>query len=261
MSRITMPAVERELRYAVVPLVDVNFRDAQETGDGTWLIEGYAAVFDQRTTLYDGKFGRVTEEIAPGAFSNVLSRIALPETDPNRTLVHLNYVHMQESSIAATDAPGMRGRLTLSEDDRGLKFGARVARDDLDVQRVVPKMRDGIARQASFAFTIADEDPTSNDLPDGRTEDHYRILEVADLFDVCVCPRGAYQQTISTLRSYAAAIGRSPEGEGHPRRSITEGATDVARDEGVPVKDKAPGLAAARARARARLSLIDRSRT
>ncbi|MGE0025712.1 MAG: HK97 family phage prohead protease [Thermoleophilia bacterium] len=267
MHSTTEPAAERELRYAVAPITEVNFRDAAQTGDGTWLIEGYAAVSDKRTVLFDGKFGRVTEEIAPGAFTNVLARMALPPDNPRRTLVHLNYVHDMQASIAATDAPEERGRLTLSEDHVGLRFSAKVARDDIDVQRVVPKMRDGIARQASFAFTIADEDPEQRDLPDGRFEDHYRILEIADLFDVCVCPRGAYQQTISTLRSYAAAIGRSPEaepprlwtpGEGHPRRSVREGAIAVA-----PVEEggvgQSPRLVVARAKARARLALIERT--
>lgn len=261
MSRITAPAAERELRYAVVPLVDVNFRDASETGDGSWLIEGYAAVFDARTVLYDGKFFRVTEDIAPGAFDNVLARISLPADDPTRTLVHLNYQHDMQAAVASTEVTDPIGRLALSTDDRGLAFEARVDREDPDVQRMAVKMRRGITAQASFAFTIAREEATSTDMEDGRTEDHYRILEVGDLYDVCVCARGAYSQTVSQLRSYAAAIGRSPEGEGHPRRSITEGATDVAQHEGVPVKAQAPGLVAARARARARLSLIDRSTT
>lgn len=245
----TMPAAERELRYASVPIVDVSFRDAQATGDGSWIIEGYAALSDERTTLYDGRFYRVTEDIAPGAFQNVLSR---PET-----LVHLNYVHDMQSAVASTDAPGPIGKLHLSEDERGLKFEARVDREDPDVQRMAVKMKRGVAAQASFAFTIADEETVTRTLDDGREEDHYRILEVADLFDVCVCPRGAYQQTVSTLRSYAAAIGRSPEGEGRPRRSEQEGVTDVAHTEGVPEsKQPATRVALARAKARARLHLL-----
>lgn len=255
--RTTQPA-KRELRYAVVPLVDLNFRDAQATGDGSWLIEGYAAVFDQATTLYDGKFFVVREEIARGAFANALARIGLPADDESRTLVHLNYVHDMQAAVASTDAPGPIGRLILGEDERGLRFESRVDREDPDAQRMAVKMRNGIVNQASFAFTIEREQLTTTDLPDGREEDFYRILEVKDLFDVCVCARGAYQQTVSQLRSYAAAIGRSPDGEGHPRRSPEEGASAVARDEGSEGR-RSTRVGLARARARASLSLMERS--
>jgi phage head maturation protease len=135
-----------------------------------------------------------------------------------------------------------------------------VDRDDPDVQRMAVKMRRGVAAQASFAFTIAEEETATRTLPDGRDEDHYRILEVGDLYDVCVCPRGAYQQTVSTLRSYAAAIGRSPEGEGHPRRSEREGATDVAQDGGVPESKQPSRVALAKAKARARLHMLTKDK-
>lgn len=226
----TEPATERAFRYAVAPLTDVNFRDAEATGDGSWLIEGYAAVFDQRTTLYDGNFLRVTEDIDPGFFDGVLERLALPQGDEKRTLVHLNYVHEMPAAVASTDVEGIGG-LSLAADEAGLRFEARVDREDPDAQRMAVKMRRGVANQASFAFTIAREEATTTDLEDGRQQDHYRLLEADELFDVCVCPRGAYQQTISQLRSYAAAIGRSPEGEGRVRRSDHEGADVVVQQE------------------------------
>lgn len=217
----TEPAVERALRYAVAPLTEVNFRDAQATGDGSWLVEGYAAVFDERTTLYDGKFLRVTEEIDPHFFDAVLSR------DP---LVHLNYGHDMQSVVASTRASGVGG-LLLEADERGLRFEARMNRMDPDAQRVAVKMDSEIVDQASFAFTIADEERTTTTLDDGREEDHYRLTVCGDLFDVCVCARGAYQQTVSQLRSYAAAIGRSSDDEGRARRSKQEGAETVVPEE------------------------------
>lgn len=258
MGDLITPAAAPELRYAVVPIRDVVFRDAQATGDGSWLIEGYAAVFDQETVLYDGSFFRVKESIAPGAFSAVLARTALPAGDPNRTLVHLNYVHDMQAAVASTDAPGPIGRLELAQDDVGLRFTARVDREDPDAQRMAVKMRRGVANQASFAFTLERWTATTTDLADGREEDDRRILEVRNLFDVCVCPQGAYAQTVSTLRSLAAAIGRSPEGEGHPRRSDPEGAPAVAEQNARGGGDdtRAKRLAAARARARASLSLM-----
>jgi len=222
----TEPAVERALRYAQVPLTEVNVRDPQGTGDGSWLMEGYAAVFDERTTLFDGQFYRVTEDIDPGAFSGVLERLDLLPGESGRTLVHLNYGHDMQSSVASTDVEGVGG-LQLTSDERGLRFEARVDPQDPDAQRMAVKMRRGVVNQASFAFTIAREENITTDLEDGRTEDHFRILEVGNLFDVCACARGAYQQTVSQLRSYAAAIGRSSSDEGREGRS-PEGPETVA---------------------------------
>ena len=231
MSTDHQPAVERELRYAVTPIQGVTFRDATATGDGSWLVEGYAAVFDQATTLYDGRFYQLDESIAPGAFASVLSRVNLPADDPTRTLVHLNYVHDMQSAVAATDADGPIGRLLLAEDENGLRFTAKIDREDPDALRMAVKMRRGVVRQASFAFTIGSEEVTTTD--DGEREvAHARILEVKNLYDVCVCPQGAYPQTVSTLRSLAAAIGRSPV-EGHPHRP--EGGASTIAETGVVV--------------------------
>lgn len=231
MSTNTQPAAERELRYALTEIQDFNFRDATQTGDGSWLIEGYAAVFDQKTTLYDGRFYRLEESIAPGAFRDVLARVNLTDV-ADRTLVHLNYVHDMQSAVASTDADGPIGRLLLAEDDYGLRFTARIDRDDPDAVRMASKMRRGVVRQASFAFTIDREESYSTEDDTGRETEHARVLAVKDLYDVCVCPQGAYPQTSSILRSLAAAIGRSPDdGEGQLHRPDGGASTIATSDE------------------------------
>src|SRR5437879_3013349 len=95
-----------ELRIAVVPFRAVEFRDATQTGDGSYTIKGHAAVFDQETVLYDGGWWRLREVIEPGAFGPVLGR---------NPLVHLNIGHDMNRSIAATQIDGIGG-LELSED-------------------------------------------------------------------------------------------------------------------------------------------------
>jgi HK97 family phage prohead protease len=213
------PAPERVFRLAVTPIRDVVVRDASETGDGSWTMTGYAAVFEQETVLYDGRWYRLREEIARGAFTraetnptSVLDRVASGEE-----LVHLNYVHEMASAVAATDVALSGdeqlpiGGLELAEDMKGLRFFARIDPDDPDAQRMAVKMRRGVVKQASFAFTIADEMLVEADEHDnGQYDEKWRILEIGHLYDVCACPQGAYSQTESYVRSLtAASLGRA----------------------------------------------------
>lgn len=201
---ITEPA-RRVLRLAVSPVRNVVVRDASASSDGSWTIEGYAAVFEQETVLYDGKWFRVREVISRDAFGNVLSRVGAGDE-----LVHLNHGHNMEAVVAATDIAGIGG-LELSADSHGLRFFARVDAEDPDAIRMAVKMRRGVVAQASFAFTIADEEVTIRDAEDGKEDELWRINEIGSLYDVCVCAQGAYPQTESAIRSLAAASMRVPD--------------------------------------------------
>lgn len=217
MSTVATP----RLRVAVSAVRNVIVRDASGTGDGSWTIEGYAAVFEQETVLYDGKWFRVREVISRDAFDPVLERVGQGEE-----LVHLNHGHDMVSAVAASDISGIGG-LELSADSHGLRFFARVDAEDPDAIRMAVKMRRGVVAQASFAFTIADEEVTIRDTDDGKEDELWRINEIGSLYDVCVCAQGAYPQTESYIRSLAAAslrvpdlgtLGRGDE-PGHERRA------------------------------------------
>ena len=199
MTAYIEPAVERGLRLAVSPLRNVRVSDPAVSGDGSWIVEGYAAVFEQETVLYDGKWFRVREVISKDAFGPVLGRVGQGEE-----LVHLNHGHQMESSVAATNVEGVGG-LSLRADEHGLKFSARVDAEDPDAVRMAAKLRRGVVAQASFAFTVADEEVTIRDDEDGKEDELWRINEIGSLYDVCVCAQGAYPQTESYVRSLAAA--------------------------------------------------------
>ena len=252
---------DAHLVVADVPVTQWRVVDPSQSGDGSWIIEGYGAVFGQRTRLWNGRSFVVTEQIQQGAFRDALERV--DHQDPvERTLVHLNYGHDMMSAVASTDAPGPIGRLALREDQTGLWFSSRVAADDPDVQRMVAKMRHGIVRQASFAFTVDKETVTYGTADDGRDLEDVTIEKVRDLFDVCVCPQGAYPQTESFVRSiHAAYVGRSPMvGEGHQRRpDVSGGVIDVAPVVGVVDDTGRRRLAKAKAAATARTTHITRS--
>lgn len=242
MSVITEPAARRVLRLAVAPIRDVVVRDATAAGDGSWTVEGYAAVHEQETTLFEiPEWWRVREEIARGAFDSVLERVRAGDE-----LVHLNHGHDMTSAVAATNVKGVGG-LELDADFHGLRYFARVDPIDPDAQRMAAKMRLGVVAQASFAFTIARETLVESvELEDGTLDQLWRIEEVGHLYDVCVCAQGAYPQTESYIRSLAAASLRTPDpgvlgrgdAPGHGRRGVAPGDAPIAP---APTGDPAGG--------------------
>jgi HK97 family phage prohead protease len=221
------------LRLALTPLRDIQVRDATGTGDGSWTIEGYAAVYAQETTLWDiPGWVRMRERIARGAFTDVLERVRAGEE-----VVHLNHGHDMKTVVAATDVRGIGG-LELAEDFHGERFFARVDPEDPDARALAVKMGRGVVRQASFAFTIGEEHLVEQrELEDGTVDMLWEIDAIGHQYDVCVCAQGAYPQTESFIRSLAAASlrvpdfgapGRSPE-EGHEHRlALARGAGQVA---------------------------------
>lgn len=232
-----------EIRYAVAPIVGIDVRDPSANDDGSWTMSGYAAVFDQATTLYDGKFIRLTESIDPAAFDRCLREQGLSNPDG---VVHFNRGHDMNTAVAATDVnAGDVGSLSLRADSKGLFYLARVSRDDPDAVAMAAKMRTGVLKQASFAFTVAKAEWTDTETDDGPDESHRRILELAHLYDVCACPQGAYSQTVSQLRSMAAALGQPDlEVGGRHRQPDLGGETPVSPVTGSGAEIRRPDVGA-----------------
>lgn len=211
--------------FMTVPIAEVRGMDGG-TGDGSWTIQGQAALFSTRTTLIENKKLRVTEEITPGAFTDVLG-------DPNR-LTHLNHGHNMNQVMASSDVPASQvGGLELRQNSSGLGYFSRVNPAVSYIRDVATLMKDGVIRGASFKFKIDDEDRTEGELEDGRRGVHYQINRVSHLYDVCVCAQGAYRQATSTVRSLAPLAvlldSRSDEDSlGDPRRTPSVGASSAA---------------------------------
>jgi HK97 family phage prohead protease len=205
---VTIVEQERTtLRLAVAPIRDVQVRDASGTGDGSWTIEGYAAVYAQETTLWDVPgWVRMRERIARNAFTNVLQRVRA-----GAEVVHLNHGHDMKTVVAATDVRGIGG-LELDEDFHGERFFARVDPEDPDAKSLAVKMGRGVVKQASFAFTIAEDHLVeSEELEDGTLDMLWEIDEIGSQYDVCCAAQGAYPQTESFLYSLTAASLRVPD--------------------------------------------------
>lgn len=180
-----------DLRTRVRSHAGMEWRTPGDSDNYRVLI-GYPAVFNEIATLYESKHYVLQERIAPGAFDGVLADDC-----------HLNYVHESASAMARNGISGIGG-MELSVDKRGLRVYAALPLDDLDVQRLAPKMDRGVVDQMSFAFTVAEEHRSVSEDEQGREVSLYTITKIQRLYDVCVAPIGAYSQTEAALRSVFA---------------------------------------------------------
>jgi HK97 family phage prohead protease len=154
--------------------------------DGRTRIRGYAAVFDQETTLRPG----TREVVRSGAFSGTLDA-----GDEVKAL----FDHDTSWVLGSTAADTLR----VWEDERGLAFEVDPARAGYDWtpsvrDRVLEPLRRRELGGASFGFRAleAPEKP----LPGGGL---LREIERAELFEVSVVAYPAYAATTAALRSWA----------------------------------------------------------
>ena len=195
LTRDSVQALVRELgpRTMAVPLTELEWRESK-SGDGSRVLTGYASVFGVRTTLYNGRDYQMDEIIAPSAFDAVLA--GSPD-------VHLNIGHDNNKSMARTTAPGPMSKLQLTADAHGLRVYARLNPENRAVQELTPMMNDGVMDQMSFAFQPGVETSVTETDAAGRQTDVFTIESVSDLYNTCVCARGAYPTTAAALRTLA----------------------------------------------------------
>ena len=157
---------QKELR---LNLQDLETR-ADET-EGKMIIEGYPVIFDKETYIdmgWDGWFEKVDRH----AFDNA-----------DMSDVALKYNHDDGFLILARTR---NDSLKLTIDEKGIFIHAELI--DTTTNRDVYKMvQSGLLREGSFAFTVTDD---TEELQDGQV--HRTIKGIGKLFDVAICPNGAY---------------------------------------------------------------------
>lgn len=153
--------------------------EASAVGE-TRTLSGYAAVFNQRTSIV----GVFDEEIAPGAFTDAVGR------DDVRALFNHDPNHVLGRSTAGTlrlveDATGLRYEIDPPDTQAGRDVAHLVARGDV--------------QGSSFSFEVeADE-------WDRRATPPVRRITRAKLYDVGPVTFPAYAQTTVSARSLAVA--------------------------------------------------------
>lgn len=159
---------------------------AIESDGGEMILEGYAAVFDQPTTLFRDESGNEYKE--------VISRAAFDAANMSKCCLKYNH----ESSVPVL-ARTRGGSLELNVDDYGLHFRAKlfntsVARD------VYELVKAGGIEECSFAFTIAADGDSYDKATRTRS-----INAIDTLWDCAVVDNPAYGGTSVSARSYLEA--------------------------------------------------------
>lgn len=150
---------------------------AKSDGEGR-MVKGYAALFDNKTEI-----AGFEEVIERGAFSD-----ALGGSD-----IHALYNHSYNMVLGRMKS----GTLRVKEDDKGLAVEIDLP-DTQQARDLEALMARGDVDQMSFQFSMRGgvEEWDDTQEPPLRT-----IKRVGELFDVTVCPRGAYPETSCALRS------------------------------------------------------------
>ena len=157
-------------------------RVEKRNDDGPATITGYAAVFyraEDAGTEFE-LYSDLAERIMPGAFDR-----ALGERDDVRALFNHDANHLLGRSSSGT--------LSLSVDERGLRYEIQVDPDDADHASVLRKIDRGDLDGSSFAFKVTDQ----------RFNDDATVREIrgVELFDVGPVTFPAYESTTAAARS------------------------------------------------------------
>ena len=169
----------------------LHIREAAEGNNDSRIIEGCAIVFDKETVLWDGKYERIREVIAPSCVTEEF----LAEQD-----IKLNLLHDRSMSVARCN----RGEGTLKLDLRkdGLYFSAEMPRCDLGDQ-CLELVKNGTYTGCSFEFYAKDYKGITVRTEDGRDDTLIRHTAFESIQALTIAMDPAYNQTSVNVREQA----------------------------------------------------------
>lgn len=162
---------EKKLKELRLAAENLEVR-ADEQDTAKMIIEGYPIVFDKETFI-DCGFDSWYEKVDRNAFANA-----------DMSDVCLKYNHNDNVFILARTR---NESLRLSIDDHGVYMHAELI-DTTTNRDVYEMVRSGLLTEGSFAFTVTNHTESK----DESGEVHRTITGIGKLFDVAICPNGAY---------------------------------------------------------------------
>lgn len=169
--------------------MEVRALTADEGGEDSYLVEGYATTFNQPYVLWQEEGWTLLEQVDRAAFDN---------TD-------MTDVIMQYDHCGRVFARKSNGTLALTIDDHGLKVRADLSGTDIGRQ-LYQEIKGGYTTKMSFGFIIdegGDRRETTEE--DGKVTIVRTITNIRKLFDV---------SAVSLPANDATAISARNEGEG-----------------------------------------------
>lgn len=162
------------------------------------VLTGYAAMFDDPTTLWAYDNQKVVESIKPGAFAR-----AIAEGQDVRALVD----HNSSLLLGRTRSRTLR----IWEDDKGLAFELRLPETQV-AKDLAENIRLGNVSQCSFAFAPAKGGETS--ITEERGDLIVTSIELTDvdLYDVSIVTYPAYPSTSVDIEERGRAFAKSTRG-------------------------------------------------
>ncbi|MGO5592805.1 HK97 family phage prohead protease [Acidaminococcus fermentans] len=180
-----------------VEIRNVEIRAADGGGEELH-VEGYAAVFQQRTLLWESPFSgtKYYEIIAPEAVDS--------RTDMSDVILRYNH-----SDAALILARSSNGTLTVTPDETGLKISAKIAPTTAgkDIYQLIKR---GDISKMSFAFAV-DKDEWENDQAN-KTQTR-TIRHISMVYDVSPVDVPAYDGTSITARNGQSVVDELKERE------------------------------------------------
>jgi uncharacterized protein len=180
--------MDKQLTRQIVHGLTVREGNAAPNSIGT--LDGYAAVFNQWTKLWEGRSVVMEEQIAPAAFRDSLAR-----NDDVRALFN----HDSANLLGRRSA----GTLELTEDSKGLRVAIHLP--DTQVGRdTLASVKRGDLTGMSFGFYIRKQAEQREEAKDGGKTKIRTTIEAADLIEVSPVTFPAYPQTELAARSLTA---------------------------------------------------------
>lgn len=166
----------------------VEVRAAED--DSKMIVEGYATTFNQPYTLYEDRYCKFVEQIAPTAFA---------ECD-------MDDVIMQYDHEGRVYARNKNGTLSLSVDSIGLKVTADLGGTDAGRQ-LYQEIKGGYTNKMSFAFKVEEDKKEYTEDRDKRFVTCTRtITKISKLYDVSAVSIPANDMTSISARRYADGV-------------------------------------------------------
>lgn len=154
------------------------------------IVEGYATTFNQPYLLFDGRYYKVWEQIAPTAFA---------ECD-------MSDVIMQYDHEGRVFARNKNGTLTLTVDSIGLKITANLGGTDIGRQ-LYQEIKGGYTDKMSFGFVVAEDQRVCTEDHENDVETITRtITKIKKLYDVSAVSIPANDMTSISARRYADGV-------------------------------------------------------